>query len=125
MQRPIVVDKLGSSVDILPTVLNLMGVPYDSRFLMGRDLLSDAEPIVIFSNRNFIINEGKYVAKSNKFYPKDGMTITDDKLAYWKKFVADRFSMSRLIIEKDYYRSILPYVKIQPPVEPEEPDMGY
>jgi lipoteichoic acid synthase len=115
MKEPVVVDKLASSVDILPTVLNLMGVPYDSRFLMGRDIMSDTKPIVIFSNRNFIIKEGRYVAKSDKFYPNDGQSISAEDLDYWKKFVADRFSISRLIIEKDYYRYILPYVGVEPP----------
>ncbi len=57
MTEPVKVDKLGSSLDILPTMLNLFGVEFDSRLLMGRDLLSESSPLVIYSNRNFITDK--------------------------------------------------------------------
>ena len=57
MKEPIKVDKLGSSLDLLPTMLNLFGVEFDSRLLMGNDLLSNASPLVIYSNRSFITEE--------------------------------------------------------------------
>ena len=33
------VDKVGSQIDVLPTILNLFGVSYDSRLLIGNDIL--------------------------------------------------------------------------------------
>ena len=57
MKEPIKVEKVGSSLDILPTVLNLFGVEYDSRLLIGKDLLSDSEAIVMFSDRSFITDK--------------------------------------------------------------------
>ncbi len=54
MTEPVKVDKISSSLDLLPTMLNLFGVEFDSRLLMGRDLLSDSSPLVIYSNRSFI-----------------------------------------------------------------------
>ena len=57
MEEPVKVDKLSSSLDILPTMLNLFGVEFDSRLLMGRDLLSSASPLVIYSNRSFITDK--------------------------------------------------------------------
>ena len=41
MEEPVHVKKLCASVDVLPTVLNLLGVTYDSRILAGHDILSD------------------------------------------------------------------------------------
>ena len=38
--EPIEVDTYCSTVDILPTLLNLFGLNYDSRLLAGRDILS-------------------------------------------------------------------------------------
>ena len=58
--EPVKVEKIGSSLDLLPTMLNLFGVEFDSRLLMGTDLLSDSNPLVIYSNRSFITDYGKY-----------------------------------------------------------------
>ena len=73
MKKPVRVLKTGSSLDILPTVLNLFGVKFDSRLLMGRDILSDSNAIVIFSDRSFITNKGKYNAITEKFIPNEGV----------------------------------------------------
>ncbi|MBO5413225.1 MAG: LTA synthase family protein, partial [Clostridia bacterium] len=59
--------KYCSSLDVLPTVLNLFGFDYDSRLLMGRDIFSDSEPFVIFSNRSFILKNGRYNATTKRF----------------------------------------------------------
>ena len=34
------VDKVGSQIDVLPTIYNLFGVEYDSRLIVGKDILS-------------------------------------------------------------------------------------
>ena len=65
MKEPVKVDKLSSSLDILPTMLNLFGVEFDSRLLMGRDLLSTSSPLVIYSNRSFITDK-RQIFKHNK-----------------------------------------------------------
>lgn len=65
MEEPVKVDKLSSSLDILPTMLNLFGVEFDSRLLMGRDLLSASSPLVIYSNRSFITDK-RQIFKHNK-----------------------------------------------------------
>ena len=67
MKGPIKVEKIGSSLDVLPTVLNLFGAEFDSRLLMGRDILSDSDPIVIFSDRSFITDKGRYNSLFNLF----------------------------------------------------------
>ena len=43
MKQPVKVEKVASSLDIIPTVLNLFGIEYDSRLLIGRDILSDSD----------------------------------------------------------------------------------
>ena len=54
------IDKVCMSIDVIPTIYNLFGIEYDSRLLMGRDILSDEDGLVIFSNRSFITEKGKY-----------------------------------------------------------------
>lgn len=106
MEEEIKVDKVGSSLDILPTVLNLFGIEYDSRLLMGRDILSDATPIAIFSDRSFITDKGKYNEVTEEFISNDGEKITDEYITEMKNIVYKKYQMSRLILETDYYRKV-------------------
>ena len=48
MEEPIYIDKIGSQIDVLPTLLNLFGITYDSRLIIGQDILSNKEGIAIF-----------------------------------------------------------------------------
>jgi len=106
MKEPIKVEKYGSSLDVLPTVLNLFGVEYDSRLLMGRDILSDSEPLVIFSNRSWITDKGTYNAITKKFTSFDGSNIDEEYLEKMHRLVYSKFQMSRLILETDYYKNL-------------------
>lgn len=101
--EPVQVDQPASSLDILPTLLNLFGLAYDSRLLMGRDLFSDAPPLVIFLNRSFITEQGKFNGKTGEFLPNEGVTIDEHYVQQMKDIVADKFYYSRKILETDYY----------------------
>lgn len=100
------VEKYGSSLDILPTVLNLFGLEYDSRLLIGKDILSDVEPLVIFSNRSFITQNEKYDSLKRKLY-RNGEKVTDsDYVSKITQKIYYKYRYSRLILETDYYRKI-------------------
>ncbi len=104
-----------SSLDILPTLSNLMGLPYDSRLLMGRDLFSTAPPLVIFSNRSFITSEGRYNAKTGKFVQNENQPLYDEAtLSTYRKQISNivkaKFYYAAKILEDDYYRIILNYI---------------
>ena len=109
MTEPIKVNKMSSSLDLLPTVLNLFGIDYDSRLLMGRDLLSDSDPLVIFSNRSFITDKGRYNSVNKKFYPVYGLDEDFNQAEYVKtinSIIYNKYKYSRLILETDYYKSL-------------------
>lgn len=108
MENPIKVEKVGSSLDILPTVLNLFGIEFDSRLLMGRDILSDAEPLVIFSDRSFITDKGRYNAINGKFVKNEGVELDSEEeyINNINNIIYKKYQMSRLILENDYYRII-------------------
>lgn len=108
MEEPVKIDKIGSSLDVLPTVLNLYGVEYDSRLLMGTDLLSDSEGLVIFSNRSFITDKGRYNALTKIF---EGEDVEEDYVSNISKIIYNKYQMSRLILENDYYRILFKYIK--------------
>ncbi len=101
MEPPIKIDKLSSSLDILPTILNLFGVEYDSRLLIGRDILSDSEPLVIFSNRSFITDKGGYNAITGEFIKNED--IHDNYISNISSIIYEKYKMSKLVLENNYY----------------------
>lgn len=106
MKGPIKVEKIGSSLDVLPTVLNLFGAEFDSRLLMGRDILSDSDPIVIFSDRSFITDKGRYNSLTEQFTPNEGVTVEEGYVDKINTIIYKKYQMSRLILENDYYKHV-------------------
>ena len=97
IEEPIYVDKYVSSIDVLPTVYNLFGVPYDSRLLMGRDIFAEGDGLVIYSDRSWITGKGKYDAISETFTPfvED---VPDNYVDKINSDVYQKFTMSSLIL---------------------------
>ena len=94
------------SLDILPTLSNLFGLSYDSRLLVGRDVFSDAEPLVFWNNLSWVTEYGRYDARHGVFTPGENFPETEEEAAYRARIdetVRNRISMSRAIMEKDYY----------------------
>jgi phosphoglycerol transferase MdoB-like AlkP superfamily enzyme len=111
IKEPITVDKVGSQIDVLPTLLNLFGVEYDSRMIVGKDILSDYEGIAMFSNHSWVTDYGWYQASTRTFTKKEGKTLENEtEQEYIKRMnnrVTNAFSISKLIIDNDYYKYIL------------------
>jgi phosphoglycerol transferase MdoB-like AlkP superfamily enzyme len=111
MEEPVKVSKIGSSLDILPTVLNLFGVEHDSRLLMGSDILSLSESLVILSDRSFITAKGRYNSITGTF--EKSVEEDFDETAYIdriSKIIQSKYQISRLILENDYYRYLKDYI---------------
>ena len=102
-----VVDKPCSSLDILPTLSNLFGLPYDSRLLMGQDILSDAPGLVIFANRSFITDCAMYNSQTKQLTPTTGAEIPEGYVTSVNKTVNQKFIYSAKILDHDYYRHVL------------------
>lgn len=105
--EPVTIDRPCSSLDIIPTLSNLLGLEYDSRLLMGRDIFSDSEPLVIFLNKSFITDKGRYNSTTGEFTPSEGVTIDKDYIDYISAIVASKFHYSSKILETDYYSKVL------------------
>lgn len=107
MKEPVKVEKVCSSLDVLPTVLNLFGIEYDSRLLMGNDILSNnKESIVIFSDRSFITEKGRYSSVTGTFTPNDGVEVDEDYDEEMSQIVYQKFKMSAMILDYDYYKKV-------------------
>ena len=105
--KTVEVDKVGSQIDVLPTLLNLFGVEYDSRLIVGKDILSDAPGLAIFSNRSWVSDYGTY--KNGKFTLKEGAELDniDEYVTSMNSIVSNRFTLSANIIKYNMYEYLL------------------
>ncbi len=106
MKEPIKINKYGESLDILPTVLNLFGIDFDSRLLMGRDLLSNSDGLVIFNDRSWITDKGKYNASTKVFTPFNNEQVDEDYIESINTKVYNKFVISKNILETNYYKYV-------------------
>lgn len=100
------IDKVASQLDVLPTILNLFGIEYDSRLLLGNDIFSDAEGFAIFSDRSWASDKGKYFTSSG-FVAKNNELVDNNYIETMNNRVSNSFTISKVIIEQDLYRKIL------------------
>ena len=54
------IDLPTSSFDVLPTLLNVFGIEYDSRVLCGKDAFAPGKRLVLFSDGSFITEVCSY-----------------------------------------------------------------
>ena len=106
MEENIIIEEPCSSLDILPTLSNLFGLEYDSRLLMGQDILSDAEPLVVLSNRSFITDKVMYNSATGETTQLTKEPLPEDYIKNLNKIVKNKFSVSKSILEEDYYRYV-------------------
>ncbi|MBE6627055.1 MAG: hypothetical protein E7628_07745 [Ruminococcaceae bacterium] len=108
-QDPITVSSPTSSLDVLPTLLNLFGIPYDSRLYIGRDVFSGSEAIVFNTSYDWKTDLGTYLSSTGKFTPaNDKVVIPDGYVARIKAIVKNKVNFSRAVLDYDYYKAVLP-----------------
>lgn len=99
MEKPVRVNKVCSSIDILPTMLNLMGAEYDSRLIIGRDILSDSAGLVLFPDRSYVTDTYEYNAALDTIVGD----VSDETFDAMQLYVADKFIAADNITETGYY----------------------
>ena len=106
MKKNIKIDKIAESLDILPTILNLFGINYDSRLLIGKDILSDTDGLVILNDRSWITKYGKYNASTQKFTSLTEEEIPKNYVNKINEIVANKFVISKNILDTNYYKHV-------------------
>ena len=100
------IDKVCNTIDVLPTVLNLFGINYDSRLIIGKDIFSNSEGLVIFADYSWLTDKGKYSSNNDTFISNDGSEVSDAYVNRFKKAVNNRYQISINIMLYDYYRYV-------------------
>ena len=107
MEKPVRVEKVCSSIDILPTMLNLMGAEFDSRLIVGRDILSDSPGLVLFPDRSYITDTYEYNASLDQIVRGN---VSDETFEAMQLYVADKFTAADNITETGYYSYVARYL---------------
>lgn len=115
MEKPVKVEKVCSAPDILPTLLNLFGLEYDSRLIIGQDILdANAEGFVILnmlkSSHHFITDYGFFNFTTKKFTVADGYSVDpaalDQYVTQMRDFAYNVRKYSPYILDNDYYKIV-------------------
>ncbi len=112
---PITVDAPTFSPDILPTLSNLFGVPYDSRLLPGRDVFSGAEALVFNVSHDWKTELGTYIAATGVFTPADpDADIPDGYVDRIRTVVRNKLNYCRGVLNNDYFAHVLQGTELAP-----------
>ena len=108
LEENIYVDEPCCNVDILPTILNLFGINYDSRLYAGTDIFSDGMHIAQLYNKSFITDYVKYNYSTGEAeWLIDTSEYDQEKLdAYLENainVVKNKYMMSVEIEDTDFY----------------------
>lgn len=113
MEEPVMVDKYGYAIDINPTVMNLFGMPYDSRLLMGHDLLSDAPQFMFLLSRSFVTDVCMYNSDTDEVTPMNGQTVPDGYVSSVLEEIATKYKVSAAMLEQDFFGYIRDYIRTE------------
>src|SRR5690625_927539 len=102
----VVIEEPTYTLDMLPTISNLMGLDFDSRLFMGRDVFSKEEPFVVFEDKSFITKDIKYYYPNDEVIPINDQDISEDELKAMQQKTDEIFYYSTLILDYDYYSTI-------------------
>ncbi|MCF0106441.1 MAG: sulfatase-like hydrolase/transferase [Holdemanella sp.] len=95
------------SLDMLPTLSNLFGLEYDSRFLVGRDVFSDQVAQVVWIDYSWLSDKGYYNAPTQTFTPTNpNETVSQEYIDSMCKIAENKINFSNQILAYDYYRHV-------------------
>ena len=100
---PVQVDAYCCNMDILPTLMNLFGFEYDSRLVMGTDVLSDSMHIAVLANQSFLTDDVWFNSTTGDAIWQNGKTADKEYLNSLINYVKNRFTISTAILNTSYY----------------------
>lgn len=99
------VEKTLNTSDLLPTVLNLLGVDSPYHYI-GRDAFDESyQGYALFPNGSWICNGVAYSATTGKvFQLEEGKTLTPEQMAQLSQLLNEYVRINNLILDTDYYK---------------------
>lgn len=109
--KQITVDAPTSSLDILNTVSNLFGLPYDSRLSVGRDVFGTEEAIVLWPNFSWVTELGTYYAPEKRFTPRPGVSVPEGYVERINTVVQNKINYSHTLQSSQMFVAFNQYIK--------------
>ena len=91
------------SLDIVPTLSNLFGLEFDSRLLVGRDVFSDATPMVVWNDYSWLTEKGYYSSYTGEFTSFVDEEVSQDYIDKMSTIAENKVNISDQILQTDYY----------------------
>ena len=94
------------NIDVLPTVLNMLGIKYDSRIIIGKDIMAvNNDGLVVLPDRSWVTNAGGYDVSTGRF-TKYTETVDDKYVSKLCQEVNEKYTISVNMQYNDYYKYI-------------------
>lgn len=101
------VNKYAMNIDVLPTVLNMLGLEYDSKIMIGKDIMAPNTPgLVIFPDQSWANNDGAYDASSKQFISYLNKDVDSKYIEGITNEVKNKYQISTSMQYSDYYKYI-------------------
>lgn len=102
-----------SSLDIVPTLSNLFGLEYDSRLLVGRDVFSDQEPLVLWPDGSWKTDKYSYNQDTREYFsadgaPCDGTDIPYEYVMAQHEAVEAKIRYSGMVLDTNFFSLLFP-----------------
>ena len=105
MEEPVVVKEYCSNADVLPTILNLWGLPYDSRMFPGTDVFSDGVHAAVLIDHSFLTDKVWFNSNTGEIrYQVPQEEVPETYIESMNRLIASRFEVSAEILRNDYFR---------------------
>ncbi len=106
MEEPVHVDVPCCELDVLPTLLNLFGFEYDSRLLMGTDIMSDSDHIAILADRSFVTENFFFNASDGTLRTRSSAEPPQEYVDRLTAMIKNKFTASTEMLYTDYYAHV-------------------
>lgn len=107
LEEPIVVDEYCCNADVLPTILNLWGLSYDSRMLAGTDVFSDGQHMAILADQSFLTDKVWVNAATAEItYLVEESELPEGYVENLARLVETKFDVSADILNTAYYNFV-------------------
>ena len=104
MEEPVAVKEYCSTADVLPTILNLWGFPYDSRMYPGTDVFSDSVHAAVLIDHSFLTDKVWFNSNTGEIrYLVPQEEVPEDYVENMNQLIASRFEFSAEILRNNYY----------------------
>jgi len=107
MDEPQVVEEYCCNVDVLPTILNLWSLPYDSRMLPGTDVFSDGIHAAVLIDHSFLTDKVWFNSNTGEIrYQVPEEVVPENYIESMNQLIASRFEFSAEILRNNYYQHV-------------------